>query len=183
MVLKFLPTFRDPRSCWSQKGKNLPNANDIAALFRRHSKTVYRLSYSYLGNAADAEDATQNVFMKLLDKPRRFNDDEHEKAWLIVCTQNHCRDVLKSAHRTRSAEITGDLPDDRATAGEDETLAAVLSLPAKYKTCVYLHYYEGYRTAEISLITGTPASTVRSHLSEARALLRTMLGGESIGNR
>lgn len=181
--LKKSPDIPPPLIVLVSERENLPNADDIAALFRRHSKTVYRLSYSYLGNAADAEDATQNVFMKLLDKPRRFNDDEHEKAWLIVCAQNHCRDVLKSAHRKRTAELTDDLPDSHASAGEDETLAAVLALPAKYKTCVYLHYYEGYRTAEIALITGTPPSTVRSHLSEARALLRTMLGGESVGNR
>ena len=48
----------------------------------------------------------------------------------------------------------------------------------KYKTCMYLHYYEGYKTAEIAAMTGTPASTARSHLSEARALLRSMLGKE-----
>ena len=122
---------------------------------------MYRLCYSFLGSAADAEDATQSVFMKLIDRPRRFNDPEHEKAWLIVCAQNHCRDERR--------------------AQRDETLDAVLALPEKYKTCVYLFYYEGYRTAEIAALTGVPASTVRSHLSEARALLKTMLGGERHG--
>lgn len=142
-------------------------------------KTVYRLCFSYLGNAADAEDATQNVFIKLIDRPRRFNDVEHEKAWLIVCAQNHCRDILKSAHRTRAAELTDDLPDDRTSAEGDQTLEVVLALPERYKTCVYLYYYEGYQTADIAALTNTPASTVRSHLSEARALLKTMLGGET----
>ena len=66
-------------------------------------------------------------------------------------------------------------------ARQDETLDAVLALPEKYKTCVYLFYYEGYRTAEIAALTGVPSSTVRSHLSEARALLKTMLGGERHG--
>ena len=147
-------------------------------MFRRHAKTVYRLCFSFLGDAADAEDATQCVFMKLIDRPRTFNDAEREKAWLIVCAQNHCRDVLKSAARRCAAELPDDVPDDRTAVGGDETLEAVLALPPKYKTCVYLYYYEGYRTADIALITGTPASTVRSHLSEARALLKTMLGGE-----
>ena len=158
--------------------ENLPKNDDIAAVFRRHAKTVYRLCYTYLGNAADAEDAVQTVFAKLLCKPRRFNDAEHEKAWLIVCAQNHCRDMLRSASRRCAAELPDDVPDDRTAADGDETLEAVLALPPKYKTCVYLYYYEGYRTADIALITGTPASTVRSHLSEARALLKTMLGGE-----
>lgn len=160
-----------------RKGTNLRNDLDIAALFNRHAKTVYRLCYSFLGCAADAEDATQSVFMKLIDRPRSFNDEEHEKAWLIVCAQNHCRDVLKSAHRTRQTELVDDYADERSP-HRDETIDAVLALPEKYKTCVYLFYYEGYRTAEIAAMTGVPASTVRSHLSEARSLLKTMLGGE-----
>ena len=163
-----------------RKGKPLQNNVDIAALFNRHAATVYRLCYSFLGSAADAEDATQSVFMKLIDRPRRFNDAEHEKAWLIVCAQNHCRDVLKSAHRTRQTALPEDIADERR-ARQDETLDAVLALPEKYKTCVYLFYYEGYRTAEIAALTGVPSSTVRSHLSEARALLKTMLGGERHG--
>lgn len=161
--------------------KTLARNDDIAALFHRHVKTVYRLCYSFLGNAADAEDATQSVFMKLIDRPRRFNDEEHEKAWLIVCAQNLCRDLLKSTYRTRTAELPADVADNRASALHDDTLEAVLALPPKYKTCVYLFYYEGYRTDEIAALTGRPASTVRSHLSEARALLKTMLGGEARG--
>ena len=62
-----------------------------------------------------------------------------------------------------------------------EKRAPNAALPEKYKTCVYLFYYEGYRTAEIAALTGVPSSTVRSHLSEARALLKTMLGGERHG--
>lgn len=175
-----IPSRHNPCSCRVRFREEaaLTNELDIAAVFHRHAKTVYRLCYSYLGSSADAEDATQTVFLKLLDKPRAFNDDEHEKAWLIVCAQNHCRDLLKSAARKRSAELPEDMPDDRAHAESDETLRVVLDLPEKYKTCVYLHYYEGYRTAEIAEITGTPASTVRSRLSEARALLKTLLGGE-----
>lgn len=179
-ILQIHPTKPAARSCCSQKGKPLQNNVDIAALFNRHAATVYRLCYSFLGSAADAEDATQSVFMKLIDRPRRFNDPEHEKAWLIVCAQNHCRDVLKSAHRTRQTALPEDIADERR-ARQDETLDAVLALPEKYKTCVYLFYYEGYRTAEIAALTGVPSSTVRSHLSEARALLKTMLGGERHG--
>ena len=169
----------------AERKTSLSNADDIAAVFSRHAKTVFRLCFSYLGNAADAEDATQSVFLKLIDKPRAFNDQEHEKAWLIVCAQNHCRDVLKSASRKRAAElpdeVADNVADEKANAEGDDTLRAVLSLPEKYKTCVYLFYYEEYRTAEIAEITGTPASTVRSHLSEARTLLKTMLGGGENG--
>lgn len=165
----------------------MPEHDAIAAAFRRHAKTVYRLCYSYLGSAAEAEDAVQAVFLKLVDRPRPFADEEHEKAWLIVCAGNLCKDILKSPRHARRAALPDDmadnLPDERPGIGGegDDVREAVLALPAKYKQCVYLYYYEGYRTAEIAAMTGTPASTVRSHLSEARALLRKTLGGESHG--
>ena len=151
-------------------------------------KTVYRLCYSYLGNTADAEDATQSVFMKLVDNPRDFEDTEHEKAWLIVCASNLCKDVLKSANRTRTTALPESAPetiaDTEVVPGSDEALAssamlqAVLALPDIYKDCVYLHYYEGYKTDEIARICGSPPSTVRNRLSEARKLLKKALGGE-----
>ena len=116
---------------------------DIAQIFARHAQTVYRVCWSYLGNAADAEDAVQSVFMKLVDNPRAFEDEEHEKAWLIVVAANLCKDVLKSAHRTRAAELPDDVADMRPDGPIDETLDAVLRLPSLYKDCVSLHYYEG----------------------------------------
>ena len=150
-------------------------SQDITAVFQRHVKSVYRLCYSYLGSAADAEDATSATFMKLIDAPRTFNDVEHEKAWLLACAANLCKDELKSARRSRAAEMPADIVDDRTGTERSDVLEAVLALPDIYKDCVYLHYYEGYKTDEIATMTGTPPSTIRNRLSEARKLLRTAL--------
>ena len=156
-------------------------ALDLEGVFRRHVKTVYRLCYSYLGSSHDAEDATQAVFLKLVDKPRAFEDAEHEKAWLLTVAANHCKDVLKSAARTRAAQMPADLEDTHAQAGMSDVMRAVLALPDRYKDCVYLHYYEGYKTDEIARMTDTPPSTIRNRLRDARALLKTTLEGESNG--
>ncbi|WP_255467479.1 RNA polymerase sigma factor [Raoultibacter phocaeensis] len=149
-------------------------------MYHRHVKTVYRLCFSFLKTEADAEDAVQNVFMKLIRSDKPFESAEHEKAWLIVCASNHCKDVLRSAVRAKAGVMPDDVPDERSSAAPfDETLEAVLALPERYKECVYLHYYEGYKTDEIARMLGRTPSTVRSHLSEARALLRETLGGET----
>lgn len=152
---------------------------DIAGIFSRHAKTVYRLCYSYLASPHDAEDATQAVFMKLLVKPRSFANEDHEKAWLLTVAANHCKDVLKSAARTRRAQMPGDIVDPRAQAGQSDVLRAVMALPEQYKDCVYLHYYEGYKTDEIAKMTETPPSTIRNRLRDARALLKAELEGDS----
>ena len=139
---------------------------------------MYKVCYSYLGNAADAEDATQQVFMKLVAQPRDFSSVDHERAWLIVCAKNLCKDILKSAAYTRRADMPEDVVDPRAHADTDETLDAVLALPEVYRECIYLYYYEGYSTAEIATITASPASTVRNRLADARKILKAALGGE-----
>lgn len=157
----------------------MPQTCDIEAIFRRHVQTVYRVCYSFMGNAADAEDATQATFMKLVDRPRSFESVDHEKAWLIVCASNLCKDTLKSAGRTRVVAMPEQEPADaRSSEPMDATLDAVLRLPAKYKDVVYLHYYEGYKTDEIARMLGEKPSTVRNRLRDARGLLRKALGGE-----
>lgn len=159
--------------------RSMRTACDIEAIFGRHFDTVYRLCYSYLGNAADAEDAAQSVFLKLVDKPRSFRSTEHEKAWLIVCASNFCKDVLKSAHRTKVVALP-EYESDRMGTHDviDDTIDAVLRLPVSYKDCVYLYYYEGYKTAEVAKMLGIPASTVRNRLRDARELLKRSLEGK-----
>lgn len=155
-------------------------ACDIESIFRRHAQTVYRICYSFMGNAADAEDATQATFMKLIDHPRDFDSVQHEKAWLIVCASNLCKDILKSAGRTRVVAMPEQEPADQRQADPiDSTLDAVLRLPAKYKDVVYLHYYEGYKTDEIARMLNEKPSTVRNRLRDARMMLKKTLGGEA----
>lgn len=156
----------------------MPESTNIEAIFNRHVKTVYKVCYSYMGNAADAEDATQQVFAKLIAQPRDFAGVDHERAWLIVCAQNLCKDELKSAARSRRGDMPIDLEDPAARAEGSDTLEAVLALPEMYRECIYLYYYEGYSTAEIATLCGAPASTVRNRLAEARKLLKVALGGE-----
>jgi RNA polymerase sigma-70 factor (ECF subfamily) len=145
-------------------------------LYQRHVDTVYRVCYAFMRNAADTEDAVQNVFIKLLTKPQKFKSAEHEKAWLIRVASNYCKDVLKSgwSKRTDLDSIAEPMVED---AEPDETLAVVMSLPQTQRVCVYLYYYEGYNAAEIAEIINRPHSTVRNYLSEARASLRKRLGG------
>jgi RNA polymerase sigma-70 factor (ECF subfamily) len=137
---------------------------------------VYRVCYTFLRNAADAEDAVQSVFVRLLTKPQDFASEEHEKAWLIRVASNHCKDILKSGwnKRTDLESIAEPAAPDEAL---DETLAVVMGLPQPQRTCVYLYYYEGYKAAEIAELIGRAHSTVRSYLSEARTSLRKRLEG------
>ena len=158
-------------------GDVLASPFDIEGIFNRHADTVYRVCMTYLRVPADAEDITQQVFMKLAEHPRSFEDFEHEKAWLITCASNACKDVLKSARHQRSAAMPYDVEDTGAQ--RDETLDAVLALKDPPRTCVYLFYYEGYRSEEIAEMLDANASTVRNWLAQGREQLKGILKGET----
>ena len=88
-------------------------------------------------------------------------------------TINHCKNQLAAAKRF-APEALDELrlpaePGDRAV------LRAVMELPEKYRTAIYLYYYEDYSTDEIARLTGTPAATVRTRLRRGRELLRAGL--------
>lgn len=148
----------------------------------RYADTVRRICLVHLKNHADTEDIFQTVFLKYILSSAAFENEEHEKAWLIRVTINTCRDLLKSFFRSRtvSMEELMELPQEAAS-DTRPVLEAVLSLPAKYKDAIYLYYYEGYTAAEIGAILGKKENTVYSLLSRGRGLLREALGGEGLG--
>ena len=151
---------------------------EIAEIYERHKKTVYRVCFAYMKNVADTEDVVQDTFIQLIKTGAVFDNEEHEKAWLIRVATNTCKNALKSLHRKRGdLEDYQDVLEDEA-ARPDEVFDVVMSLPDKYKTVVYLYYYEGYNSAEISQIMARPKSTIRNHLHEARKILQMKLGGD-----
>lgn len=152
---------------------------ETSRAIEQYSDTVRRLCMVHLKNYADTEDIFQNVFLKYALCETVFENGAHEKAWLIRVTINECKDLLKSFFRDRTVPID-ELPEISAVAEEDnrEVLEAVLSLPAKYREAVYLHYYEGYTAPEIGKILGKNANTVYTLLTRAREMLKSRLGGE-----
>lgn len=155
----------------------MSDADVFGEFYTRNYKLVYRVCYTYMQNRFDAEDCTEDVFVKVLTGKYTFRDVDHEAAWLTVVSMNLCRDKLKA--RRRHAEVSlddvGDIADEDP--GIDETLREVMRLPLKYKDVVYMYYYMGYPTDRIAAELYKPASTVRNHLREAREMLRVRLAG------
>ena len=140
------------------------------------SPLLLRLSYSYLGSTADAEDVVQEVFLALLERGKPFKDPEHEKAWLIKVTVNKCKNCLKAAWRSRRSPM----PADTAVPAPEEPLGvleAVMALPPLYRIPIHLHYCEGWSTGEIAAMLGVSPATARTRLHRGRAMLRDVLEG------
>lgn len=152
---------------------------EIIRLYEAHVDMVYRLCITLLKNRFDTEDAVQNTFIKLMHHPKPFDNPEHEKAWLIITASNTCKDILrKASRRDVPLEDHMEIPaPPSADPASSAVLDAVLTLPLKYRTPIYLYYYEGYSGAEIAAILHKPTSTIRNYLYEARQKLKQQLGG------
>ena len=151
---------------------------EITEIYHRQIDTVYRICYSFMKNKPEAEDMVQETFLRLIASGKTFENQRHEKAWLIVTASNLCKDQLKRLYRNdedldEHTELAGD-PGPK----ENPVLEAILRLPSDYKTVVYLYYYEGYSTGEIAKFLCCPQTTVRTRLTRARKQLKSMLGGD-----
>ncbi|HHU90329.1 MAG TPA: RNA polymerase sigma factor [Clostridiaceae bacterium] len=160
------------------KGSLLRTNEELTRIYNRHVKTVYRVCFMYMKNQADTEDMVQNTFLRLMRDKTIFQSEEHEKAWLIRTATNLCKDHFKHWwSKTVGIEHVADTAVDQKYT-IDSNLEKVLALPPKYKTPMYLYYYEGYSTVEIARILKRNKSTVRSWLHKGRNLLRMEMEGE-----
>lgn len=154
---------------------------ELSEIYDRHVKTVYRICFIYMKNQHDTEDMVQNTFIKLMKDNTKFQSEEHEKAWLIRTATNLCKDYFRSwwSKKRVSMDAAAELATDESQL-MDDALKMVLALPDKYKTAIYMYYYEGYSTVEIAKILGKKESTVRGYLHTGRKLLKIEMDGDDI---
>ena len=146
--------------------------DDFEILVEKYADTVTRICFVNLENRADAEDAWQNVFIKLFKSKKIWSKPEDElRKWLVTVTLNECRDIKRKLfHRNHY-----DIDELNVSYSEDfnrDVISAVRSLPLKYLQVVELYYFEGYSVAEISDILSANENTVKSRLKRGRELLK-----------
>ena len=146
-------------------------ASAFTAAAEKYQDMVYRIALSHLGHVQDAEDALQEVFLKLYRQNTPPAGDSL-RFWLIRVTINHCRDILRSPWRKKRVpkkelaaaqkELIFDREDQR------ELFHAVMALQEKYRTVLYLFYYEELPVREIAELLKISQSSVTTRLTRAR---------------
>ena len=134
----------------------------------------------HLKNYADTEDIFQTVFLKYVLSSVSFESKEHEKAWIIRTAVNLCKDHLKSGWRRATVALDAAEAVPAPAEEEGSLLSAVNLLPPKYRTVIYLYYYEGYAAREIAQLLGEKPATVSTQLNRGRQQLRTLLESEGM---
>ena len=149
----------------------------LERLISLYSKSMMNAAFSVLNSRCEAEDAVQDTFVKLFAGNYHFNDEQHEKAWLLRVTINNARNRLRTLKRMA---VQPDIPAPTPSIDEDRLAVfdAVHSLDIKYRIVIHLHFYEGCTIREIAEILGIPPSTAGTRLERAKAQLRRLLDEE-----
>jgi len=160
----------------------------IAALVDEYAGALYRVAYSVLRNAADAEDAVQEAYLRVLRHRDSLGEIREPRVWLVRIVWNV---VLDRKRRAKTRPETDDIADvarlltapglsaeERVASAQhhEQVLRAVSQLPEKEQRVLILSAFEELSSVEIAQVLGTTESTIRSRLFRARKLLSTLLG-------
>lgn len=168
------------------------NLNDIASTIRRGEQTapeldfeqvyaenrgrVYSTAYRFLHNRHDAEDVTQDVFVKVFKKLSSFRGESSVSTWLYRITVNSCMDFLRKT-RQRPVVSVEDCPNLSTSSLSLKGLieSVVAELPQGYRSVFILHDIQGLKHFEIAEVLEISEGASKSQLHRARAQLRQRL--------
>ncbi len=159
----------------------------LAALVEQYASTLYRVAFSVLRNAADAEDAVQETFLRVLRHRATLGEVRDHRVWLIRIVWNIVLDRKRRAKTRPETEDMSDLArvlpaaglsaEDRAAASQHHTqmLRLVDRLPAKEREVLVLSAFEELSSVEIAQVIGVTESSIRSRLFRARNIMADLL--------
>lgn len=152
---------------------------EINAIIREYSTMVMQIAYQNCFNKSDAEDITQEVFIRLLKNLDKLTTKEYLKAWIIRVTINLSKDYNKSFWAKNTVKIDENIKLDYPE--HQDVFIELSKLKPKYRNVIYLYYYQGYKIAEIAKILKMNPNTVSSSLTRAKKQLGKILedGGET----
>lgn len=155
----------------------LKNKNEyVSYMINKYSDMVYRIAYTRTNNKQDSEDVFQEVFLRLAKKLPKFKSEEHQKAWLIRVTLNCSNNFVNSSWNKKTEGLDENMMFE--TKESIDLYSSIAKLPIKYRTVIYLYYYEGYKINEIGKILKTKESTIKTRLSRAKEQLKEIMKGD-----
>lgn len=158
-----------------------------SAFIEQHMKRVFVLVYRVVGNVADAQDLTQDVFIKALQREEQLRDSDKAAQWLSRIAANTAIDFLRRRGRAACAPLEDgpELPDARRASDPEQLLLsaeshqifqdALQTLTPRERAALVMRDVEGAEPDEVARALGCSKATVRSHIANARVKFRKFL--------
>lgn len=167
-----------------KRGCGFMISDNAEAAYRKYFDMVWRVCFVMTnGNNADCEDACSETFVKYIRQTGLggfgFDNEEHEKAWLIVTARNECRSMQRRLHRRDVAlEEAAEISYTEKAYEPSGVMEEILKLPEKEKMAILLHYYEDMSAQDIAKVYSVSENTVFSWLHRGRKKLEKRLEGQ-----
>ena len=188
---------REMKHLSDQELMRLVQAGDFSPaseIYDRYSSRIYNFAYRFLRNSEAAEDATQEVFVKMLKHANQFHGDAKLSTWLFSITANWCRDYLRKAdNKAKDSEdvlvtlpAPSELSPDRTLEqreNQQRIQKALTALTPEQREAILLSRYQGLSYAEIAQISGCSEGAVKTRVFRAMETLKKALAGERGGDR
>lgn len=159
-----------------------------AELVRLHQEAVFRLAYLHLGDAAEAQDAAQDCFVRAYKHLGRFDAQRPLRPWLLRIVSNLARNRQRSASRYWAAlqraarqqpqAAEGPQAGSEAAQQAHEVWSAVRTLPARLQSVIYLRYFMQLSVEETAETLGQATGTVKSQTHRALQKLHEIIRSE-----
>jgi RNA polymerase sigma-70 factor (ECF subfamily) len=161
-------------------------------IYDRYSGRIYNFAFRFLKNAEAAEDATQEVFVKMIRHANQFQGDAKLSTWLFSITANWCRDYLRKAdNRVKESDdvlVTLPAPSELSPErtleqreNEQRVRKALGALTPEQREAILLSRYQGLSYAEIAQIAGCSEGAVKTRVFRAMETLKKVLTSEAGG--
>lgn len=160
----------------------------FAELVTRYQTAVYNLAYRMLGDAGEAEDAAQEVFLRIYRRLATYDQDHRFSTWVLSIASHYCIDLLRRKRpwlvplenisnwmraRTRGPEASA-----LAMEQQDTVRNLLAKLPEHYRLVLLLRYWHDLGYEEIAQVVGLPVSTIKARLHRARNALAALVNGD-----
>lgn len=171
-----LPLISADLAAWIRQAR-LGDREAFERILTAHQSMVLRVALRMLGRMEDAQDAAQEVFLKLHKSLDDFEEDKPFEPWLYRMTTNLCLDLLRARRQPMPLDFDQAIPPsaerDLLVAERTRAVAAALQqLPAKERAALLLREVEGLSTGEVAAVLQSSETTVRSQIYQARMKLR-----------
>jgi RNA polymerase sigma-70 factor (ECF subfamily) len=158
----------------------------LAEVYRRHGGAVYGLAKRVLQNATEAEDVTQEVFLRLWNQPDRFDPARGSlRSFLLAQTHGRAVDAVRSSSSRRLREARDAMRTARGTydlqhqawdlAVADQVAQAMGTLPEEERRAIELAYFDGHTYREVATLLDQPEGTVKSRIRNGMRRMRVAL--------
>jgi len=163
----------------------------LAEVYRRHGGAVYGLARRVLNNPSEAEDVTQEVFLRLWNQPDRF-DASRGSLRSYLLTQSHGRAVdavrsLNSRRQRESRDVARTATAEYDMQHEvwdlamaDQVARALGELPDQERRAIELAYYDGHTYVEVAELLGEPEGTIKSRIRNGMRRMRAVLADAGV---